>query len=94
MLHIRYVQVVTLEGWVDVSTVVADSGAGWFAAIFFVSLLCVTSFYVFNLFLAVLRYAYQASTLSHKPTGVHTPAHVLARRGGCGWMCGYLHPSL
>ena len=54
MLHIRYVQVVTLEGWVDVSTVVADSGAGWFAAIFFVSLLCVTSFYVFNLFLAVL----------------------------------------
>jgi hypothetical protein len=64
------------------------------ASAYFSSLIIFGSFYALNLFLAVLRHAYQASTLSHKPTGVHTPAHVLARRGGCGWMCGYLHPSL
>lgn len=47
-------QCITLEGWIDIAYVVSDAGAGWTAGIFFISFVCFGSFYMLNLFLAVM----------------------------------------
>ena len=56
-------QCITLEGWIDATYMVKDA-SGWLSTFFFISVVSFGSFYVLNLFLAVMWHTYEKQPMN------------------------------